>query len=386
MNAYETTVRLLDYCRQQDWAGYDPYDALNSKVFQATVLRKSRLARLVFVQLMKRSPVNLRPALLVPVMHNPKGTALFLSAVVRLRKAGLLANDGDIEDLCNRLVGQCSAGQPHSCWGYSFDWQQRVNLVTKGTPNIICTTFAGHALLDAQDLYGNDRFMGVCRSASDFLIDLLYYEEDAGTACFSYTPRERAPVHNANLLGAAFLCRVSRASGDERLALPALKAARFSVSRQRPDGSWFYGESKTQRWIDNFHTGFNLCALHSIGEDAGVAEFDDSIRRGLEYFIGHFFCSDGAPRYFHNATFPIDSHSVAQSIITLLTLRQLDDRAEPLAQAVFRWAVANMVDPTGFFYYQKHCCYTVKIPYMRWSEAWMLLALSTLLKGETDSQ
>jgi hypothetical protein len=33
MNVTQITQALLDYCRQQDWSGYDPYDALNSSLF-----------------------------------------------------------------------------------------------------------------------------------------------------------------------------------------------------------------------------------------------------------------------------------------------------------------------------------------------------------------
>ncbi len=28
-------LKLLAYCRANDWAGYDPYDALNSRLFGA---------------------------------------------------------------------------------------------------------------------------------------------------------------------------------------------------------------------------------------------------------------------------------------------------------------------------------------------------------------
>ena len=38
----EATLQLLDYCRSNDWAGYDPYDALNSKLFEALPFLNSR--------------------------------------------------------------------------------------------------------------------------------------------------------------------------------------------------------------------------------------------------------------------------------------------------------------------------------------------------------
>ena len=80
-------------------------------------------------------------------------------------------------------------------------------------------------------------------------------------------------VHNANFLGAALLCRVYKHSGEKKFLEPALKVARYSAAKQHDDGSWDYGESPTQRWVDNFHTGYNLCALRSISpicRDIGV--------------------------------------------------------------------------------------------------------------------
>jgi len=382
-SSHDVALSLLAYCRKHDWKGYDPYDGLNSRVFQWTPLCHSRVARLVLTQFMKRSPVNLRSLLMIPESSSSKSTALFLSAVTRLRKIGFLEDDSDIRSLAETLLQQRSEGQGFSCWGYSFDWQQRVNFVPKKTPNIICTTFAGNALLDAQDFHGDARYSEICRSAADFLIRRLYHEDSEGSACFSYIPQEQPRVHNANFLGAAYLCRVSNSTGDESLMQPAIKAARFSIAKQMPDGSWYYGEAETQRWIDNFHTGFNLCALHNIAQYSNSTEFDEPLRRGLSYYLSHFFCSDGAPRYFHHSTYPIDIHAVAQSIITLLTLRHLDERAEPMAQAVYKWATTHMLDPAGFFYYQKRRLYTVKIPYIRWGQAWTLLALSKLLERES---
>jgi len=37
-----------------------------------------------------------------------------------------------------------------------------------------------------------------------------------------------------------------------------------------------------------------------------------------------------------------------------------------------------MLDPEGFFYYQVRRTHTVKIPYMRWSQAWGVRALAEL--------
>jgi hypothetical protein len=103
------------------------------------------------------------------------------------------------------------------------------------------------------------------------------------------------------------------------------------------------------------------------------------MERGFTFYRNHFFREDGAPKYFHNRTYPIDIHSVAQSIITLLAFQDLNPDNLTLARSVFQWAMDRMWNERGFFYYRVLRLCTVRTSYMRWSQAWMLLALSTLL-------
>lgn len=377
--AKSATIKLLAYCRANSWAGYDPYDALNSRVFKALPFLNFRLARLALTQGVKRCPINLRPLLLVPKTPNPKGIALFLSSLVRLSKSGLADGTESIGTMADKLLALRSPGRPYSCWGYNFDWQQRSELVPKASPNIICSTFAANALLDAYERAPEPSWLSSAVSTAEFILNDLFWREGGSKACFNYTLGGRVEVHNANLLGAAFLCRVGRISGEKKYIEPALDAARFSVSRQHMDGSWDYGERPTQRWIDNFHTGFNLVALRRIGEYGQTTEFESSIRRGFDFYKAHFFRKDGAPRYYHDSTYPIDIHSAAQSLITLAEFRDFGKENIELATSVLNWALANMWDSRGFFYFQKRPKYTVRTPFMRWSEAWMLWALAVLL-------
>jgi hypothetical protein len=214
--------------------------------------------------------------------------------------------------------------------------------------------------------------------AAEYIADRLYWT-DGRSAGFAYPhPSARIQIHNANFLGAAFLCRTYARTGETRFLDAALAAARCSAAKQHPDGSWSYGETPAQQWIDNFHTGYNLCALQSVARSAETTEFDACLQRGLQFYRSHFFRDDGAPRYFHNRTHPIDIHAVAQSIITLLAFGALDRGHVPLAHAVFEWAMRRMWDRRGFFYYRVLRFNTIRTSYMRWSQAWMLLAISTL--------
>jgi hypothetical protein len=377
--------KLLDYCRANEWAGYDPYDALNSRIFAGLPFLNSRLPRLVLTQALKRSPINIRRLMLIPKTQNPKAIALFLSAFLKLSKIELADRDSLIELMIDRLIALRSRDVPYWCWGYSFPWQTRTNVVPTGAPNLVCTTFAASALLDAYEQRQESRCLSMAVSAAEYILNELYWTDGSSVASFSYPLRSlQAQVHNANFLAAALLCRVYKHTGEVRFLGPALKVARFSAAKQHANGSWDYGEAQAQRWIDNFHTGYNLCALQSIGRSAETTEFESCIRRGFEFYRAHFFREDGAARYFHNRTYPLDIHCVAQSMITLLALRDLDPSSVPLARSVFQWALNHMWDERGFFYYRVLRLCTIRTSYMRWSQAWMVLAMSVLL-SESDA-
>jgi hypothetical protein len=383
--AREAALKLLAYCRANDWAGYDPYDALNSRLYQSLPILHFRLARLVLTQGMKRCPLNLRPLLLVPRTQNPKGLALFLSAVLKLSKVGLLEEPALIGSLAERLQALRSPDSGYWCWGYSFPWQTRTVLVPRGAPNLVCTTFVANALLDLYEACHETRWLDMAVSAADYVLKELYWTDGGGVAGFSYpTPTLRLQVHNANFLGAALLCRVAMQPARERFLEPALKVARYSAGHQRADGSWHYSEASTQRWIDNFHTGFNLCALRRIGECAETTEFEPRVVQGFDFYRKYFFTPEGTPKYYHDRTYPLDVHSVAQSVLTLLEFRHFDQQNVGLAHRVLDWSLANLRHRDGYFYYQKLAWTTIKIPYLRWGQAWMLLALASFLERDSE--
>jgi len=264
------------------------------------------------------------------------------------------------------------------CWGYSFPWQTRTIVVPRFAPSLVCTTFVAEALLDAYEQFNDLQLLEMATSAGQYILAELYYSGEDGLASFSYPlPGLETKVHNASFLAAALLCRLFHHTGDEKLLEPALRAARYSASKQRGDGSWPYGELPTQQWVDNFHTGYNLSALRRIGLFARTNEFDDSIKSGFEFYRAHFFRDDGAARYFHDRTYPIDIHCVAQSILTLLEFQDLNPANVSLAGSVYEWTMSHMYDERGFFYYRVLPYCAIRTSYMRWSQAWMLLALTT---------
>ena len=377
------THKLFDYCRSNNWTGYDPYDALNSELFKRLPFLDYWLPRLALTQILKRSPINFRPLLMIPKTQNPKALALFLMAFLKLSLNKQFDQGNNLAIIMEGIKTLRSPNIPYWCWGYSFPWQGRDVLAPKGEPNLVCTVFVANALLDTYEITEDINCLIMANSAAEYLLKELYWSE-GDNAGFSYPlPSLRIQVHNANFLGAALLCRVYKHTGEKKFLEPALKATRHSALMQNEDGSWDYGEQETQHWVDNFHTGYNLGALRTICNYLNTVEFEPHIRRGFKFYRDHFFREDGAPKYFHNKTYPIDIHSVAQSIITLLEFGDLDQNNVALANHVLEWAMANMWDENGYFYYQVTPYYKNKIPYMRWSQAWMLLALATLLESNS---
>jgi len=167
----ETTLfKLLEYCRSNDWAGYEPYDVLNSKLFSALPFLDSKLPRLVLTQLLKRSPINVRSVLGVPKTQNPKALGLFLSSFVKLSNAGIAGhvaeNEHSIDRMVEHLVALRSPNTPYWCWGYNFPWQTRALLVPRWQPNLVCTSFAACGLLDAYEQRHDERLLGMAVSAA----------------------------------------------------------------------------------------------------------------------------------------------------------------------------------------------------------------------------
>ena len=370
-------IKLLAYCKVNDWSGYDPYDALNSQIFGALPFLDSRWPRLAFTQMLKRSPVNLRSLLLIPKTQNPKALSLFLRGLLKLSRVGQLDDESLVDFMAQKLVELRSPGTPYWSWGYSFPWQTRTIVVPRGAPNIVCTVFVTNAMLDLYEAKKEPRYLGMAVSAAECLSTLCWTEGEV--ASFAYPlSTQRSRIHNANFLGAALLARVAKHSGERKFVNLAMKVARWSASKQHADGSWPYGELPGQQWIDNFHTGYNLTGLHALGEYADTSEFEARVRRGFEFYRKHFFRDDGAVRYFHNRTYPIDIHCVAQSLLTLIEFQDLDPTNLDLVRLVYVWAMKHMRDESGFFYYRVLRAIKIRTSYMRWSQSWMLLALATL--------
>lgn len=374
----EILARLKTYCEKEDYKGWDPYDGLNSRLLNRLPwIGKNRLVRLVWIQAFKKNPLNLRGIAGVDKGLNPKGLGLFLSAYCHLYKDD--NNSSHIESitlLADKLLELKSTGYSGPCWGYNFDWQAKAFFQPKYSPTVVASAYVGYALLDAWEITGNDIYKNEAVDIAKFIINDLNrsYDKD-GDFAFSYSPLDHTRVINASLLGTKMLSRIYSITGDISLLDPAAKSAAFCCKLQNEDGSWPYGTLPYHQWIDNFHTGFNIECLNDYQKFTGDNSFSSNIDKGLAYYMENFFTPEGMPKYYNNSLYPVDVHSAAQLIVTIYKIGKYDKYSQVINR-VISWITENMYDKKGYFYFQAYRLYKIKIPYMRWSQAWMFYALA----------
>jgi hypothetical protein len=384
---------LFAWCESENFAGYDPFDGLNSRVFQATPLKYFALSRLAWLQLVKRSATNLRPLLKIEKGLNAKGIALFaLAEISRFRTTQAEKHQQKAKLLLEKLLSlkirnsQSEIPNSKSSWGYNFDWQSRVFYAPKGTPTVVPTAFAARALVEGFQAFGDDLYLETCDRVCRFITtDLNRMDETEAEVCFSYTPLDKNIIFNASLLAGEVLADVGVLTNNREYLCLAAKSANYVVNRQFPNGAWVYGAKSFQGWVDNFHTAFILRSLHRLQNLLPQLQAQASLKNGLDFWIENLFLPDGTPKYYDRETYPVDIHSAAAAIACLAELKDFDERCLPLAEKVAGWTIDQMRDPRGFFYYQKRRAETVKTPFIRWGEAWMAYALAKLSEGKNKA-
>jgi hypothetical protein len=355
---------------RSDFVGWDPYDALASPTIRA--LARTPMLRQAAIQGLKTVPFNPRRVLGVPPTENPKALALFVSAYARLAKVDPVGRySGLALALGERLEGHAmkAGGGAGAGWAYPFDVQTRWGYYPRTRPNAVVTTFAAHALMDVEELAPPGRFVPAVDSALEFARSSLTVEQ-GGESYFAYYEGSKIPIHNASLLVASLFARRGRPED----ALPAL---RYSLQRQRPDGSWPYGDRSDLGWVDGYHTAFVLWSLQqalSIEEEAERS--GEALDRALDYFLARFVDPDGAIRASPDSRYPVDIHSCASSVWALSALHERDRRALPTAGRVLGWTLAHMRREDGRFAFQRRRLMRASVPYARWSDGHMLLALA----------
>lgn len=362
--------------------GYDPYDTLNSP-FNFKLFGKWGPA--VAIQVQKRNPINIRPQLGVQKGLNPKGMGLFLKSYALLyQKTGeekYLEKARWLFDWLNTNYAQGYSGR---CWGYNFDWANPQGTLPAYTPSVVVTSFVVDGIYAYYNVTGSEEARDAVISSARYITDDIPIVELPEGISYSYTHLSKGCCYNASLLAAEVLARADHISGNTVHQKKINRAVDFVLAKQRDAGEWWYsynpdtGEERKQ--ID-FHQGFVLVSLHNLNQlvESTRPDIESAIARGLAFYKAHQFFPSGQSRWRLPKKWPVDIHNQSQGIITFTRLRHFDRSYLEFAETIACWTIENMQAEKGYFYYRKYPLLTNKINYIRWAQAWMMLALTELM-------
>ncbi len=378
---------VLSAAEEKDYQGYSKFDALNSPFLSALSFNNKWL-RFVYTQIIKESPINLRPLFGVKPSRNPKGIALFVRAYLFLyqkTKNPKFLEKG--EALIQWLLDHPSPGQAHLCWGYNFIWQSTLFLQNCFEPNAVVTVFVGEALIHAYRATQNEKYLEAARSAGKFIVyDLPVIHDSRDERAIAYVLRKvGAVVLNNQVLSAALLVKIWKHTRESELLDIARRQINYTVNRRTDYDAWYYTDPPGKSLIrhDNYHTGGILDGMIEYFEETGDNRYTQAYWDGLKYYRQNLFEADGAPRWMNDKKYPFDIHGSAQGIITFTKAARHNPSLLPQAVLIANWAIKNLYRQNKHdFAYRQGRYQKWNYSLMRWCNAWMARALSELSVAE----
>ena len=381
MNFQDSFDRLENHIRKEEYKGYDPYDTLNSWIpFQII----GKWGPILATQFQKRNPINIRPILGIRKDYNPKAMGLFLHAYsILYQNTQKKAYLQQAHFFYNWLINNYSTGYSGTCWGYNFPWATPVKYVKRFTPSSVVTGTIIKGVYEYYKITKSQSVINVIASAARFITQDLKLIEDENGLCISYTPLKPDICYNASLLGAEVLAIDYLVNKSVESKNKAILAVEYVINNQKQNGVWAYSkdaETGKERIQTDFHQGYIVESIYNIKEhlELNNAEWNDSIKKGLEYYKNNQFTDYGRAFWRLPKEYPVEIHNQAQGIITFKILGKIFNIGIDFDKTITSWTINNMQADSGYFYYQKFKTHTNKISYIRWSQAWMFLALAYL--------
>lgn len=376
----QSLKKLEKWIEDHNYKGFDPADGLTSYLRPLT-LGNLFLDR-VLIQVIWRSPINLRPLLGVKPLDSNIGRGYMASGYLTMFKITGNQTYRDKAVSClGWLIKNKAPGFKDYSWGKMFDFASRGGRQGKYEPITVWTSLIGQAFLDGYEILGDKKYLDIADSICQWIVERPRNQTDSG-CCINYTPSGEGDctIHNQSMLAAGMLARTAKFTNKKEFAEVASEAIKYTCTRQLHDGSWYYGEDLKYHWIDNFHTAYNLDALKCYIESTDDKTYQNNLKLGFDFFKNNFFESTCRPKYYSDRTYPIDSQCCSQAIETLVNFSDYNESSSlELAVKVAKWTIENMQDPTGYFYFMQYPMMTLKVPMIHWAQATTYKALALLL-------
>ena len=374
----EGSIKKLEaWIEAHNYKGYEPFDGLSS--FLRPLTFNNLFLERLLQQLVRQSPINLRPMLGIKPQESTKGRGYMAWGYLIMYNLKRINQYKEKAIKCLEWLDANKApGYAKHSWGNHFDFSSRDGKLPKFEPIIVWTSLIGQTFLDAYEIIKDERYLQIALSICGWILDVPREKTDQGT-CLSYNAYKKESIHNSNMLGAAMLARTGKITSNKEAFETAKEAMEYSCSRQNADGSWWYGEDARNKWIDNFHTGYNLDSLKCYIDNTNDRDFDDNLKRGFDFFKNNFFEDNGRLKYYHNRVYPIDSQCASQAIETLANFSDYDKSSLELGLKVANWTIDNMQHKDGYFYYRQYPLIKAKTPMLHWAQATTYKALVLIL-------
>ncbi len=319
---------------------------------------------------------------------NPKGMGLFLKAYSILYKKTLNNKYLEKADLIFEwLKKNYSKGYSGYAWGYNFDWASPGSYLKAYTPSVVVTSFVIDGIFEYKKITNSKEAAEIIKSSALYIINDIPITHFDDSISFSYTHLSKGCCYNANLLAAEVLAKADFINKTSDYTTLINRAVDYVISKQMSDGGWNYSynpEKCNERIQIDFHQGFILVSLDNLNKITGTERKNviEAITKGLSYYRNKQYLDTGQALWRIPKKWPVDIHNQSQGIITFSRLKEYSSDYLSFAQTIADWTIKNMQADKGCFYYRKNPVFTNKIPYMRWSQAWMLLALAELISNE----
>ncbi|MGD8779520.1 MAG: hypothetical protein PVH88_11240 [Ignavibacteria bacterium] len=317
-----------------------------------------------------------------PSIYHPKTIGLVIAGNANLYQ---ITSEEEVLNenlkLLEILEERRSPGYKHIAWGHPFEWGQ-LPRYPKDTPFVCVTCPVTHGLLDYYKISGNSKSLEMCIDAANGLLNESGYDNISDDIIsLYYSPLDKKYVYNSDIMAASFLYRLNQIHPKKEYIEFANKLINFVISGQNEDGSWIYADKRGEQridTIDNRHTSFVLEAFQIINDIRKDNSLTDVIEKGKKYYLGNLF-EGPIPKWSPQKTYPIDIHDIANAIITLTKLGEIEK-----AEAVFDFALEKMFNGRDQFYYKLFADGRVnKTVFIRWGQAWMYKAIAEyILKNE----
>lgn len=363
-----------------DLSGTDPYDALMSPRIPR-FMRGTRRMRQAAIQLRKLTPIDLAPVLGIQPYTMAKSVGCALAAVARAAVATGRTQDPAVRVRTEQLVvalDRCPGTIGDGSFGYEFDVQTRWAFYPAGSANVIATVFVARGLLEAGLSFDRAEWVERAAAAGEW-IDANLFEGPKDAPFYSYVPGSGTLVHNASLLAASACCLAGTLAERPEMVERGLQAVSTSIGGQRSDGSWPYGEGEGLEWADNFHTAYNLDALHLVWRITGAANVRSALEAGLDHWTRNFFGPQGQPRYYAGKDWPVDIHCGATAVDIAARLAAEDFPCEDVARMVDRWTRDNMLRSESATMFRRYMYLLDKRRFPRWGDAHWAMARGSMM-------